>query len=92
MNDWMDKRMTEKNDIRMSPVSNKIEKWETKENEQNVLIRIVNKFIQKICYFRRENGERTLVTVCLTIDDTSDVKISFYFRQQNRHSSIIEKK
>lgn len=38
--------------------------------------------------FRKGNRENTSVTVCLTIDDTSDVKISFYFRQQDRHSSI----
>lgn len=95
MNDWIDKRMTEKrNYIRISPVSGEFVQFFSRE--------VINK--RKCTYsdrkwirstnllFQKGKWESTSVTVYLTIDDTSDVKISFYFRQQNRHSSIIEKK
>lgn len=51
---------------------------EQKKMDKKYLFGSRNKF----CYFGREKGKSMSVTVCLTIDDTSDVKISFYFENK----------
>lgn len=100
MNDWMDKRKTEEFDcvqfqanlssfrgIRQIRLRSEKQK---KLNKNYLFVSWINLFNNFVISEWKKG--MTSVTVCLTIDDTSDVKISFYFRQEDGHSSIIEKK